>query len=138
NVHSFAAGIRDKEAVSEMILKETKKGHRILEYQLFWFAAMLEDYLMETSKAAALISVLFNHKSATTITKAKILEIPDPRFGLPELRNEYLVSGQSDWLAWSSAVGSRSLKPASRNHKLKYFGNSSPMNHLIATILLKS
>jgi hypothetical protein len=137
NVHSFSASLQNKEALAEIIFAEAKRQTRILEFQLFWFGAMLEDYLMQTSKTAALISVLFNHPSATTITKAKILEIPDLRFGLPELRNEFLMNGQSDWLAWSSAVGSRSLKPASRNHKLKYFGNSSAMNHLVAKILLR-
>ena len=135
NVHSFCAGVFDKEVLADMILSEVRSRERLAEFQLFWFGAILEDYLMQTSKASALISVLFNHRSATSITKAKILEISDSRFGLPELRNEFLVSGQSDWLAWASAVGSRSLKPVSRNHRLKYFGNSSPINHLIAKIL---
>jgi hypothetical protein len=138
NVHSFCASLSGRETLADIVLEHAKRHDRIPEYQLFWFGAMLEDYLMKTSKASALISVLFNHRSASPISKAKVLEIPDLRFGLPELRSEFLGSGQSDWLAWSSAVGSRSLKPASRNHKLKYFGKSSQMNHLIANIMLKS
>src|SRR5208283_3455101 len=137
NVYSFCFSMSDKEMIAEMILEEADTRDCLMEFQLFWFGAILEDHLMQSSKASILISVLFNHRSATSITKAKILEIPDVRFGLPELRNEYLKSGQSDWLAWASAVGSRSLSTASRNYRLKYFGNSSPMNHLIATIMLK-
>jgi hypothetical protein len=138
NVYSYCSSVADKEVIADMILTEAKTRDSLMEFQLFWFGAILEDHLMHTSKASALISVLFNHRSATSITKAKILEIADARFGLPELRNEFLVGGQSDWLAWSSAVGSRSLKPISRNHRLKYFGNSSQINHLIATIMLKA
>ena len=138
NVYNFCAGVSDKELIADMILTVAKNGRRLMEFQLFWFCAILEEYLMQSTKASALISLLFNHVSATSITKAKILEIPDLRFGLPELRHEFLVSGQSDWLAWSSAVGSRLLKPTSRNHRLKYFGNSSQMNHLIATVMLKA
>ena len=137
SVHGFCAGVKDKEIVADAII-ETSKSGRLTEFQLFWFAAILEDFLMETSKVPALISVLFNHKSVTSITRAKILEIQDLRFGLPELRNQFLMNGQSDWLAWSSAVGSRSLKPATRNHSLKYFGNVSEINGLISSILLKA
>jgi hypothetical protein len=138
SVYSFCARVRDKEVVADILLDEANEQGRLMEFQLFWFAAILEEYLMDTSKASTLISILFNHRSATSITKAKILEIADVRFGLPDLRNEFLVSGQSDWLAWSSAVGSRALKPISRNHRLKYFGNSSNMNHLVATIMSKA
>src|SRR5439155_24347432 len=95
NVYNFCANVADKEALAEIVLEEAKTQDRMLEYQLFWFGAMLEDYLIGTSSASALISVLFNHRSATSITKAKILEIADQRFGLPELRNEFLMNGQS-------------------------------------------
>ncbi len=137
SIYSFCANISDKEQLSEMVLHAAKSRDRMMEFQLFWFCVMLEEYLMNTSNTSALISVLFNHRSATPITKAKILEIRDNRFGLPDLRNDFLKSGQSDWLAWSSAVGSVALKPASRNHVIKYFGNNSQMNHLLATIVLK-
>lgn len=138
NIHAFCAGIEDKEALAEKILDYAKSHYRIPESQLFWFCAILADELMYTTRTSALISVLFNHKSATTITKAKILEITDIRFGLQDLRNEFLTNGQSDWLGWASAVGSRVLKPASRNHRLKYWAKCSNMNHLVATIILKS
>ncbi|MDP3315182.1 MAG: hypothetical protein Q8M47_03845 [Devosia sp.] len=106
------------------------------EFQIFWFSWILHSYLLSSKSAAHLIELLFNHPSATTICKAKILEIPDIRFGLSELRDGFLGAGQSDWLAWASAVGHRTLKPISRNHKLTYFGKSSPMNHLIHEIVV--
>jgi len=96
---------------------------------------MLQDYLMDTEQAPELIDRLYNHKNATLISKAKILEIADNRYGLSELRDSYLVAGRSDWLAWASAVGHRNLPKISRNHKLKYFANSSQMNFLITSII---
>ena len=137
SVYSFCAGLSDMETVSDLVLSAANESTQLMEFQLFWFGAILEKYLMHTSKTSTLIATLFEHKSATAVSKAKILEIPDTRFGLTELRSEYL-NGESGWLAWSSAVGSRSLKPLSRNYRLKYFGKWSPLNHLIATILLKT
>jgi hypothetical protein len=137
SVHSFCSGIKDKEALADILVDILEKSARLLEFQLFWFAAILEDHLMSTSKTSALIDLIFNHPSATPITKARVLEIMDARFGLTELRASILSTGQSDWLGWASAVGSRSLKPGSRNHTLKYFGNCSQINHLIATIVMK-
>jgi len=137
NVYTFCSRIENKETISQIILDEIKSKDHIMEFQLFWFGAILDDHLMETKNVSKLIENIFQHKSATNITKAKILEISGLKFGLPDLRNEFLVSGQSDWLAWSAAVGSRALKPITRNHKLKYFGNSSNMNHLIAKIMMR-
>jgi hypothetical protein len=78
---------------------------------------------------------MFNHPWATPITKAKLLEIPSNRYGLPELRDEQLKGGNSDWLAWSAAVGTRKTKRASRNYVLNYFKNGSPINRLISEII---
>ena len=138
NVYSFCLGLPNKEAIAEMVLSLAAKKSRLPESQLYWMCAMLSDQLISTSRASSLISVLFEHQSATPITKAKILEIPDTRFGLQDLRNLYLGAGQSDWLGWSSAVGSRVVKPASRNHVLKYWGKVSNMNNLVASIIVKS
>lgn len=137
NVHGFCADFEDKELLAEMLLTLAEQLNRMPESQLFWFCAILADELMDSSKASALISVLFNHPSATVITRAKILEIPDLRYGLQELRNEQLANGQSDWLGWASAVGSRALNAGSRNHRMKYWARGSNMNHLVADIVAK-
>lgn len=122
--------------IAGFILRITKLDS-LQEYQLFWFGYILQDYLMNTIQAPNIIDALYNHRNASQISKAKILEIPDARYGLLELRDENLVAGRSDWLAWASAVGHRTLPTITRNHKLKYFANSSQMNHLITTILEK-
>lgn len=137
NVHGFCSEFKNKSLIAEILLDLAKRQRRMPESQLFWFCAILSDELMDSSAASALISVLFNHPSATVVTKAKILEIPDLRYGLQELRNEHLVNGQSDWLGWASAVGSRALKAASRNHRMRYWAKGSNMNHLVATIVEK-
>lgn len=137
NIWSFCKHIEHKDLISEFITNAINNDS-IQEYQLFWFAWILQDHCMGTDAAPSIISDLFNHNNSTTITKAKILEITDNRFGLVEMRDEQLVAGRSDWLSWASAVGHRKLAPISRNHKLQYFGNSSPTNHLIKTIVEKS
>jgi len=137
NVHSFCAGINDKELIGSIIRKVLETTPRLLEFQLFWYAAILEDHLMSTKNASAIIDLLYNHNSATIVSRARILEIQDSRFGLAELRETILLTGQSGWLGWSAAVGTRSLKPGSRNHVLKYFGNGSNMNHLVSNIVSK-
>jgi hypothetical protein len=73
------------------------------EYQLFWLAHILEAYLLKTKKASAVINALYSNPRATPISKAKVLEIADNRYGLPELREPPLRSGQSDWLSWSTS-----------------------------------
>ncbi len=135
NVHTFFSNVSDKDFIAETILNEAKSNDRLSEYQLFWFCCSLESYLLGTRHTSSLISVLFNHRSSTHITKSKILEIDDARYGLQDLRNQYLANGQSDWLGWSSAVGSRSLNPATRNYKLKYFAKCSNLNFLISNII---
>lgn len=104
---------------------------QITEYQLFWFGMMVEGYLLKTPSAGDLLISLYEHPNATSITKAKILEIPEKRFGLGDLREEQLKTGQSDWLAWTAAVGARVHPKGQRNQLLKYFRKSSPMNRLI-------
>ena len=117
------------------MLNVTRRGHHIGEYQLFWFGMMLESYLMDTKYAPDLINSLYKHHSSTDISRAKILEIRDNRFGLPEMREPFLREGRSDWLAWSSAVGSLDFDRQARNYLLSYFAKGSSMNALIAEVL---
>ncbi len=137
NVYAACSDIDDKEAVAEMLIGHLKENVSISENQMFWFSATIGDQLLGTSKASSLISIVLGHASSTNITMAKLLEVPDKRFGLSDVREVYLKNGQSDWLGWASAVGSRTLKPAARNHLLKYWANSSNTNHLITSVLMK-
>ncbi len=135
NIYYFSSNVEDKEGLAKIVLDFLASSDIVQEYQLFWLGAMVEDHLMNTERAASLIQALYSHKSATSITKAKVLEIPDQRYGLLELRDSILKTGQSDWLSWAAAVGSRSVPSASRNYKLGYFRNSSPMNKLMYEVV---
>lgn len=135
NVFHFCREVNDKNAIGEMVLSLLTERRGTEEYQLFWFGMMLDEYLMNTPSAMGLIQALLSHPNATQITKAKVLEIADGRFGLNELRESYLRSGQSDWLAWASAVGARSMDRAARNYRLAYFTPVSPMNRLVGEIV---
>lgn len=126
----FCKDVPDKDEVSAVLLDVTR-NQQVTEYQLFWFAAMVEDYLLKTKKAGELIGSLYENERSTAISRAKILEIPDKKYGLSDMREEHLKTGQSDWLAWSSACGSRIHPKGQRNQLLKYFRKSSTMNQLI-------
>jgi hypothetical protein len=134
---SLCRAAEDKEAIANIVLDVARDGTHIGESQLFWFGSMLEEYLLDTSKASDIIHALYSHSSATEISKAKILEIGDNRYGLPEMREAFLREGRSDWLAWASAVGCRSMTKQARNYLLGYFSNGSAMNKLIANIMQK-
>jgi hypothetical protein len=134
SVFNFCAHVSDKELLAEALLK-LLKSPELQEFQLFWFGHILEAHLMGTKKASRLVDAIYNHVKATTFTRSKILEFSDNRFGLPDLRETILKSGQADWMSWAAAVGERGLKPAARNHRLTYFSKVSPMNRLVFEIV---
>ena len=138
NFFGLCGDAADKDAVAQIVLEVAAAGDHVGEFQLFWFGMMLEAYLLDTAAAPDLIHTLYRHESATDISRAKILEIADRRYGLPEMREGFLREGRSDWLAWASAVGSRTMDRQARNYLLDYFANGSEMNRLIALILQKA
>lgn len=131
NVYNFCQYVDDVNELSALILNFLKNGRNITEEQLFWIAKLSEDFLSKTPHYADILFTLYNHQDATVISRAKVLEIPEQRFGMDELRKEHLRVGKSDWLAWTSAVGCRGETRISRNHLLSYFSKASPMNKLI-------
>lgn len=130
-LYYFCSGVDDKSEVAEAVRSFVSSTARATEYQLFWFGMMAEGYLLKTPQAGNLLLALYDHQNATDISRAKILEIPEKRFGLSDLREEQIRTGHSDWLAWASAVGARVHAKSRRNHLLKYFRKSSSMNRLI-------
>ncbi len=136
-MYYFCEKVHDKREVATVLLNLVTSRTQVTEYQLFWFGMMVEDYLLKASKVGDLVMALYDHQNATDISKAKILEIPEKRFGLPDLRAEQLRSGHSDWLAWAAAVGSRVNAKSQRNHLLQYFRKCSPMNRLIGEFVEK-
>ncbi len=137
NFYGLCGEMHNKELVAAVILDVMRDDPHVSEFQLFWFGMMLDEYLISTSLAAEIIVALNRHPNATDITRAKVLEIADHRYGLPEMREAYLREGRSDWLAWASAVGSRNMDKQARNYLLEYFKNGSDMNRLIAEIIQK-
>ena len=124
--------IEDRESLTSGILKLLNEGPNLLEYQLFWIAVIAEDHLSETATFGQLVMKLYDLTGGYDIARAKVLEIPDQTFGLKEIRDKILKSGASNWHAWASAIGARTLNKAEKNHTLKYFANQSTINNLIA------
>jgi hypothetical protein len=98
----------------------------------FWLAAIVEDHLKDAAAYGEALINLYERTSDFKIARAKVLEIPEQGFGLKEIRGEYLKTGQSDWLSWASAAGTRTLNAGERNYVLDYFSKGSPLNFLVA------
>ena len=92
----------------------------------------MEDHLIGHGCYDDVLMRIFELTQDFKIARAKVLEIPEQGFGFKEIRDEFLKTGQSDWLSWTSAMGTRSLKAAERNYVLDYFSKGSPLNYLIA------
>jgi hypothetical protein len=136
NVYHFARHVDDKDELAEIIYAFASDEAYATEDQLFWMAKLSEEFLAKTPLYRDILWSIYQHPNATDISRAKVLEIPEQRFGMPELRQEHLRVGKSDWLSWSAAVGSRAAPKISRNHSLTYFGKASPMNKLIADCVM--
>jgi hypothetical protein len=132
HIHSICSTVTDKAALSEVLLEHLKKESFFLEYQLFWLACIIEDYLIGYGPYGEALMKIYELTQDFKIARAKVLETPEQGFGFKEIRSEYLKTGQSDWLSWASAMGTRTLKAAERNYVLDYFSKGSPLNFLIA------
>jgi len=135
HIYSVCADVNDRSALAESLLRFLNDDESLLEYQLFWLCAIAEDFLSETARYGDLLMKIYDLSADFRIARAKVLEVPEQGHGLKELRDERLKTGQSDWLSWSSAVGTRSLNKAERNYSLTYFSKSSPMNYLVGTAI---
>lgn len=137
NIYYFCDHIPDKKELLVLIQKFVTTNIQVTEFQLFWIAKIFETYLRDIVGADDLLVALYEHPNATDISKAKLLEIPERKFGLGDLREEHLRTGASGWLSWSSAVGTREEKRKNRNHLLGYFANGSSINKLISSCVQK-
>ena len=137
HIYSVCANVDDKEGLKGVISDYLAEDDSYLEYQLFWLVKIIEDHILSHADCGDLLIRLYELTGDHKIARAKILEIPVQDYGLKELRLEYLKTGQSDWLSWASAMGSRSLIAAERNHLLTYFSKGSPLNFLVAECVKK-
>lgn len=92
----------------------------------------MEDHLIGHGCYGEVLMRIFELIQDFKIARAKVLEIPEQGFGFKEIRDEFLKTGQSDWLSWTSAMRTRSLKAAERNYILDYFSKVSQLHYLIA------
>jgi hypothetical protein len=132
NVYKYCRYVEDRSELANSMRDFVVNATHVTEEQLFWVGKIAQDFLPETDPYADILMRLYEHPNSTDISRAKVLEIPDQRFGLPEIRVARLRTGESNWGAWAAAVGSRGETRIARNHKLGYFANGSPMNRLIA------
>lgn len=132
HIYSLCSTVTDKEAVSAILFDHLKAEAYFVEYQLFWVACLVEDHLLGAGCYGDVLIMLYELTQKFPVARAKVLEIPVQGFGLKEIRGEYLKTGQSDWLSWASAAGTRTLKKAERNYALDYFSKGSPLNFIIA------
>jgi hypothetical protein len=132
NIYHFCRSVPDKAVLTDIAMNFVDSNETISEYQLFWLAKLAEDDLSGTLKYGELLTKIFEHTSVTPVVRAKVLEIPENRFSMPELREEQLRTGTSDWASWAAAIGTRSEDKATRNHLLGYFANGGPLNQLIS------
>lgn len=137
HIYSVCANVDDKESLRDVIADYLADEDSYLEYQLFWLVKIVEDHIMPHQKCGDLLIRLFELTGDHKIARAKILEIPVQDFGLKEIRLDYLKTGQSDWLSWAAAMGSRALISSERNHLLTYFSKGSPLNFLVAECVRK-
>lgn len=137
HIYAICGDIDDKKLLLDAIGRFLSSESDFIEYQIFWLSCVVEDYLIGIQPYGDILVKLYELSSDMKIARAKILEIPEQGFGFKEVRGEFLKTGQSDWLSWSSAAGSRTLKASERNYVLDYFSKSSPLNYLIASGIKK-
>lgn len=132
NIYYFCKYVKNKQLLATIVYDFLSRASNITEYQLFWLSKIAENQLAKTKLYGDILHLIYEHPNRSDITCARVLEIPESRFGMREMREEHLKTGASNWLSWSSAIGCRTEKKANRNHLLSYFANGSPMNSLIA------
>lgn len=132
SVYHFCAHILDAEGLARCVLNFVRKAKLASDFQLFWLAKLAEDRLGKTVLYGDILHAILTHARASAVVKAKILEIPEMRFGFPEVREEYLRDGSSHWPSWAAAIGTRGVPCARRNHVLKYFRAGSRVNRTVA------
>lgn len=135
NFYNFCNHVKDIEELSRLICKLLKENSNFTEYQLFWLTKIAEDILSTTYCYREILDLIYNNVNSTIISKAKILEIPENRFSMGDLRREHLRVGKSDWLAWASAIGCRNETKIKRNHELSYYSKISKINSIIGEIV---
>ena len=137
SVYYFCSSLDDPEELGPILQHILSSDEQLTESQLFWMTKIAESYLSKTPEYGEILISCLEHPDSTQVSKSKVLEIRDKRFGLYEIRETNLRTGSSNWVSWASAVGMLTEKRANRNHLLSYFGNGSAINRLVKECLEK-
>jgi hypothetical protein len=120
NIYKYCRYVNDRTELAALLLAILSTGKHVTEEQLFWIAKIAEDFLSDVLSYPDIILKLHDHPSGSDLSRAKLLEIPDSRYGLREMRYARLRTGESNWTAWAAATGCPEETPISRNHILGY------------------
>ncbi|WP_417463234.1 hypothetical protein [Kordiimonas sp.] len=113
------------------ILDSAANNNGLQEYQLFWFSEVASELARYDVDVSNHLLSFYNHRNATDLSRAKILEIESNDVWLRELRRENLDSGRSDWMVWSSLQGSMDVISEATSNRYSTIANVSPVNRLI-------
>jgi hypothetical protein len=122
--------------VASLARRFLKKAANASEYQLFWLAKMLADAGARDERLGPTLTSIYEHRNATAVVRAKLLEIPENDFGILELRERVLRSGQSDWPSWAAAVGCRTQEKSARNKQINNLRGLSSLSRVIGDVAL--
>lgn len=132
-MYSFCRKIEDREAVCDVVLQHVRESPFLSEYELFWISAMLDDYLLDTDGAGELCSLLLHADGATDISRSRLLQVQDSRYGLPEERDRVFREGRPGWQRWSAAFGA--VGPGRGRRSLRAASGNSVMDELVLQVL---
>lgn len=82
SIYNYSRFAEDLDGLDELILAFLCDSPLATEYQLFWLAKLAEDFLSESASYGEILVRALEHPNSTTISRAKILEIPEHRFYL--------------------------------------------------------
>lgn len=132
-LYHYVREIEDEGMIWGHIYNKVNKDY-LHEYELFWISRMVIDHYQYDEDSADLLIKIFNHRCATSVVKASILEIEQNDFGLYELKERCLRDVSSGIPAASAVIGLLGLEKAKRNQLYKYSGNASSFMHVICDI----
>lgn len=107
SLNPAAKHVSDKEGLAEIVYRFAADGAYATEDQLFWMAKLSEEFLERTSRYRDILFAIHQHPNATDISRSKVLEILEQRFGMPELRYSTCVL--------ESQTGSRGPQPSAHS-----------------------
>jgi len=127
----------DDEGASWDYLRSRIYASNTTEYELFWLSKLVADYYDFNEVAAQSLVRIHSHKNASPFVRAAVLENPNNKFGLLELKEDQLRNSSGDIAGCAALMGLRNVVAAKRNQLGKYAARSGPHMKLYADIVSK-